>query len=232
MFVTFVTEDHGPKRFPWMNTALIILNAVVCYQTVNRPDFQHLLDVFVFVPSKPLGPGLLTSLFLHSSWTQLVANMTFLFMFGQGVEKRVGMRNYLLCYLFCGLAGELAHWFFHSRGLLPLIGASRTVTGLGVMYFLLYPWGKMKWIFSFFGVPLVEIPSRTLFGFGLWGAVQVALAFFPWSKISFIISALSKLGGSVFTITQTAGTAWEAHLGAAGMGFFLYLVSLQKKGRS
>jgi membrane associated rhomboid family serine protease len=158
--------------------------------------------------------------------------MTFLYMFGQGVEARVGPRNYLLCYLMCGLAGEMAHAFFHPHGAYPLLGASRAVTGMGLMYLLFYPWGKMKWIFSFFGVPLFEIPSRTVFGMGLWASVQLALAYLPWSKLSSAVQALSKLGGSVFTISRTAGTAWEAHLGALAMGGFLFLIAKIKKGGS
>jgi membrane associated rhomboid family serine protease len=80
----------------------------------------------------------------------------------------------------------------------------------------------MKWIFSFFGVPLLEIPSRTLLVMGLWGAVQAAMAFIPWSELPKMIPYLAKFSGTIFTVHPTAGTAWDAHLGAVGVAFILF----------
>ncbi len=214
-----------------MNTAVILLNVFFCYVTVGRTDFPQILDQYGFIPARHLGISVLTSFFIHSSWTQLVANMTFLFMFGKGVEERFGRSKYLAAYFLCGFAGEFAHWHFHPQSTLALIGASRSVTGLGIMYLLLYPWGRMKWILSFFGAPLVEFPSRTLFVMALWALVQMALAFIPWHKLAFLISGLSKLGGTVFTINPTAGTAWDAHLGALIMGVILFILFPKKKSK-
>src|SRR5665213_2044578 len=107
--------------------------------------------------------------------------MSFLFFFGKGVENEWGYKRYLITYLLCGLAGEAAHLHFHPNSTFALIGASRVVSGMGVVYLLHYPWGRMKWIFSFFGVPLLEIPSRTLLVMGLWAGIQAALAFIPVS---------------------------------------------------
>jgi membrane associated rhomboid family serine protease len=152
-------------------------------------------------------------------------------MFGKGVEQTFGKSKYLLVYFCCAWVGEAAHAFYHPQSTLALIGASRVVTGMGMTYLLLYPWGRMKWIFSFFGVPLFEIPSRTLFVMGLWGGVQAALAFLPWSKLAGGIKVLSKLGGSVFTVNPTAGTAWDAHLAALIMGFVLFFL-MPKKGKT
>ena len=146
--------------------------------------------------------------------------------------KTLGRTRYLEAYFLCCIAGEAAQWFFHPTGTLALIGASRAVTGLGVMYFFYYPWGRMKWIFSFFGVPLLEFPSRTAYVLVLWAGVQAALAFFPWSKLATTITALSKFGGNLFTINPTAGIAWSAHLGALLMGALLFfLMPAKKKGK-
>ena len=231
MFITFVDDTPASRKIPWANTLLLFLNALVCWNTLGRPDYPAILDRFGFIPARHLGPSVVTSLFLHTSWTQLVANMTFLFMFGKGVEERYGKGKYLLAYFLCGFAGEAVHAHFHPQGTLALVGASRVVTGMGMIYLLLFPWGRMKWIFSFFGAPLVEIPSRTLFVMGLWGLVQAALAFLPWSKLAAAVHVLSKFGGSVFTINPTAGTAWDAHLGALVMGAAFFLFAPRKGGR-
>jgi membrane associated rhomboid family serine protease len=234
MFITFVDDNPASKKIPWANTLILVLNAVVCYQTLSRPDFLDILGRYGFIPAAPfrhMGIGIVTSLFLSTSWTQLVANTTFLFMFGKGVEETIGKKRYLAAYFLCGFAGEFAHWHFHPESTLALVGASRAVTGLGAMYLMLYPWGRMKWIFSFFGAPLLEMPSRTAYVMGLWALVQFALAFVPWAKMKWLVTPLSKLGGSVFTLYPTAGTAWDAHLGALVMGCCLFFLFPKSKKR-
>ncbi len=231
MFVTFVEDTPASKKIPWANTFMIILNAVVCYLTLNRPDFMSILDHYGFIPVRPLGIGAFTGVFLHSSWTQLVANMSFLYMFGKGVEQRLGKLNYLIAYIVIAGASEFAHWHFHPVGVYPLIGASRVVTGMGVIYLLMYPWGKMKWVFSFFGVPLFEVPSRTIFVMGFWAGVQVALAYIPWNHLASLTSSLSRHGISLFTLIPTAGTAWYAHMGALAAGLVLHFLMPQKKSK-
>jgi membrane associated rhomboid family serine protease len=222
MFITFSDDSPASKNIPWANTFMILVNVVVAYLTIGHDDFQSILDHYGFIPARHLGVGAFTGLFLHSSWTQLVANMSFLFFFGKGVENQWGRGPYFLSYLLCGLAGEVAHLHFHPHSTLALIGASRVVTGMGVIYLLHYPWGRMKWIFSFFGVPLLEIPSRTIFVMGLWALVQAALAFIPWGELPRLLPFLSRWNGTLFTIHQTAGTAWDAHLGALAMGLILF----------
>jgi membrane associated rhomboid family serine protease len=231
MFITFSDDSPASKKIPWANTFMILVNVVVAYLTIGHDDFQQVLDQYGFIPARHLGLGIFTGLFLHSSWTQLVANMSFLFFFGKGVENQWGKGPYFLSYLLCGLAGEVAHMHFHPHSTLALIGASRVVTGMGVIYLLHYPWGRMKWIFSFFGVPLLEIPSRTLFVMGLWALVQAALAFIPWGDLPRLLPFLSRWNGTLFTIHQTAGTAWDAHLGALAAGLVLFGWFTVLKGR-
>jgi len=234
MFVTFVDDSPAPKRFHWACTLLIILNVLICLKTVGRPDFLEVLGRWGFIPAGPFrhyGIGILTAPFLHTSWAQLITNMTFLFMFGRVVEDRLGWKRFLAAYMLCSLAGEAVHWHFRPNSVLALVGASRAVSGLGVMYLLLYPWGKMKWIFSFFGAPILEVPSRTAYVMALWAAVQVGLAFLPWKEIVLQVPLLSKMGASLFASKASDSIAWWAHLGALSMGFLLFLVFPQKKGK-
>jgi membrane associated rhomboid family serine protease len=234
LFITFVEDSPASRKIPWANTGVMFLCVVVAWMTLGRTDFMGILGTYGFIPANPFlhfGVGIITSPFIHSSWTQLVANMTFLFMFGKGVEERVGPKRYLLAFALCCLAGEAFHWYYHPKSTLALIGASRAVTGLGVMYLFYFPWGRMKWILSFFGVPLIEFPSRTAYVMGLWAGVQAALAFLPWSRLTQTVKALSKFGGSVFTINPTAGIAWDAHLGAVVAGIVLFFLMPEKKGK-
>lgn len=232
MFVTFVEDTPASKKIPWANTLMIVLNVVVAYKVLSHPNAMQLLGDFGFIPVRHFGWGFLTGPFLHSSWVQVVTNMTFLFMFGKGVEERIGRRNYWIAYLAIAYASEGVHWYFNSESTLPLIGASRVVTGLGVMYLLMYPWGKMKWVFSFFGAPVLEIPSRTAYVMGFWALIQLSLAFFPWTKVAPLFHFMGKWGITLVTTNPTAGTAWKAHLAAALAGLVLHFFMPQKKVNS
>ena len=216
----------------WTNIWFIILNMLIALKTINRPGFQAVLGYYGFIPVRGLTLGILTGPFIHSSWAQLLTNMTFLYMFGKGVEQRLGKLNYLIAYGVISLTSELVHWYFNPHSPLPLVGSSRVVTGLGVIYLLLYPWGKMKWLFSFFGAPLFEIPSRTLWVMVLWAGVQALIAFAPWSRLTFINRILSSFGLSLFTLIPTAGTAWHAHLGAIAAGVVLHFLMPHQKSKT
>jgi membrane associated rhomboid family serine protease len=222
LFINFTEDTPASKRLPLANTFLILLNIGVAFYTLGRPDFLQVLDRFAFFPARHLSTTLVTGLFLHSSWAQLVANMTFLYMFGRGVEKEWGPGHYLFSYLVCGIAGEMTHRHFHPGGELAFVGASRVVTGLGIIYLLHFPWGRMKWYITFFGAPIVEFPSRTIYTMVVWVGLQAAMAFLPWYKISERFPALNHFCGPLLTIHPTAGTAWYAHVGAAAAGLALF----------
>jgi len=227
VFITFVDDGPGPKRFPWANTLLIVLNILVCVKTAGRGDFGDILRTFGFMPCDPIGIGVLTGPFLHTSWTTLAASMTILYMFGRTIEDRIGPRRYLLTYLFCAWASEATHWYFNPTSALPLVGSTRVVTGLGVFFFLIDPWGKMKWVFSFFGVPVFEAPSRTIFVFGLWALFVVALTWMPIEAIKHMVKFFNI---PLLDPRSTAHIAWWAHSGAAATGALLYFVAPKRKG--
>jgi membrane associated rhomboid family serine protease len=227
LFITFVDDGPGPKRFPWANTSIIILSIVLFMKTAGRPDFGSLLSRFGFFSCRPLGIGALTGPFLHTNWATLAASMTFLFMFGRTVEDRVGPRNYLLSFLFIAWASEAAHSFFNPSSTLPLVGTMRVVTGLGVFFFLIKPWGKMKWVFSFFGVPIFEAPSRTFFVFGLWAVFLLCLTLVPVSAVKTMVSFFNI---PLLDTHSTSGITWRAHAGAMAAGVLLYFVVPKRKG--
>ena len=52
-------------------------------------------------------PSILTSMFLHGSWLHLIANMWFLWLFGNNVEDSMGHLRFVAFYLVCGVAAAL-----------------------------------------------------------------------------------------------------------------------------
>jgi membrane associated rhomboid family serine protease len=61
-----------------------------------------------FPGPRPIYLTLLSSMFLHGSWTHLLANMLYLGIFGAPIERRTGHLRFLAFYGFCGVAATVA----------------------------------------------------------------------------------------------------------------------------
>jgi membrane associated rhomboid family serine protease len=157
----------------------------------------------------PLPARLLTNLVLHGGWLHLIGNMWFLWIFGDNVEDAMGHGPFLLFYLACGVAANLAHIAANPLSREPTIGASGAIAGVLGAYLVLFPRARVLclvplWVFlQFLWVPaLLFLP--------LWVGMQLA-------------SGLLALG------TDTAGgVAWWAHVG----GFFTGVVLARAFARS
>jgi len=73
---------------------------------------------------------LFTHQFLHAGSTHLLINMISLVFFGSLVERELGVRRFLTCYLASGVAGALGIWAFSADQTVQLIGASGGIAGV------------------------------------------------------------------------------------------------------
>jgi membrane associated rhomboid family serine protease len=108
---------------------------------------------------------MITSMFLHANLMHLLGNMWFLYLFGDNVEARMGHLRYLICYLLCGIAGDMSHFAFFHDSDIPSIGASGAIFGVLGMYFVLFPFNRVKvfyWIFIIIGT--VAVPAVWVIG--------------------------------------------------------------------
>ncbi|PYC87810.1 rhomboid family intramembrane serine protease [Streptomyces tateyamensis] len=124
-------------------------------------------------PGKRPALSVLSSLFVHGGWLHLLGNMLFLFVFGPGVEQRLGRTRFLLFYL---AAGALAAYGYAvttgtgPAGLRPLVGASGAIAGVLGGYLRLYPKARVTALVPLlFFLPL-RFPAWLVLG--LWFAVQ------------------------------------------------------------
>jgi membrane associated rhomboid family serine protease len=106
------------------------------------------------VPPLALRPGafsfgqLFTHLFVHANVWHLLANMLFLFCFGNAVNAKFGHGLYLLSYLLIGaLAG--AGWMLLGDTR-PCVGASGAIMGVMGIFFVLFPKNEVR-IFYWWG---------------------------------------------------------------------------------
>jgi membrane associated rhomboid family serine protease len=116
--------------------------------------------------------GVVTSMFLHGSWLHLIANMWFLWLFGNNVEDSMGHARFLVFYLLAGLLATGAHILSAPDSLVPVVGASGAISALMGGYLLLFPRVRIHTLFIFV-IILRIIPVPAWFVLVLWFALQL-----------------------------------------------------------
>ncbi len=144
---------------PWVGR-LIIANAVVLLLRMTLFTSPELLQALQFSPRTALTqPWTFVSyLFVHAGLLHLLANMLMLYVFGTAVESRMGSRNFILYYLFCGTGAAVFSLLlagFMPVG--PFVGASGAVLGVAVAFADFWPEAEL----IVFPIPF-PIKARTL----------------------------------------------------------------------
>jgi membrane associated rhomboid family serine protease len=146
-----------------------------------------------------LGLPLLTSMFLHADLLHLGFNMLFLWVFGSGLEDRVGRPRFLLIYFMGGLAAAATHIVTHLHSALPVIGASGAIAAVLGAYLIMLP---KSWVLTYFP-PIFFFPVPAPVFLILWAVAQV------WSAVRDI---------HIFSTSYGGGVAWMAHVGGFAVG--------------
>jgi membrane associated rhomboid family serine protease len=182
---------------PWpvvtLTTSIIVLYLL-------QKGFPFVTEVLAFSPARLLDGhyiGLVSSQFLHGSWSHALMNAAFILAFGAPVGRYLGPRAsgvaaFFLFYLLCGVLACLGFAAFHWGQDAAMVGASGAASGLmGAAARLIGGQGRPGPLFS---------QSITGMG-GAWILINVIMAF---------------TGGALIPGAGDAGVAWEAHLA----GFF------------
>src|SRR5262249_15904576 len=109
----------------------------------------------------------LTSLFMHGSWLHLLANMLFLWIFGNNVDDAMRRIRFFLFYVRGGLAATaLQTWItfrFGSPGdtQVPNLGASGAISAVLAAYMVLLPTARVLTLIVYF---FIEIPAYLFIG--------------------------------------------------------------------
>jgi membrane associated rhomboid family serine protease len=167
-------RDVIPSRTtPFVTVTIIILNALAWFFELSLPhdDLTQFLNDFGVVPAFLAWPTLITSMFLHGSWSHVIGNMWYLWIFGDNVEDNVGHARFALFYLLCGVAAAFGQIFADPNSMLPTIGASGAIAGVMGAYFVLYPRSRVLTLIPFIFLQVVEIPAVVLLGF--WFLMQL-----------------------------------------------------------
>ena len=187
-------RDVIPSRtFPLLTISIITLNGIgwIYELTLSRRELMMFLATFGVVPANFSWLTVVTSMFLHGSWSHVLGNMWFLWIFGDNVEDRMGRVRFLVFYLLCGTAAALGQVWIDPDSMLPTIGASGAIAGVMGAYFVLYPHSRVLTLIPLlFYVDIVEIPALFLLGF--WFLLQLV------SAGAIAVTAHSQQGGVAF----------------------------------
>jgi membrane associated rhomboid family serine protease len=175
---------------PWV-ARLIAANAVVLLLLWTLFTSPQLFQALTFSPRTALTrPWTFASyMFVHAGLLHFLANMLMLYVFGTAVESRMGSRNFILYYLFCGVGAAVFSLLL--AGLMPVgpfVGASGAVLGVAVAFARFWPDAEL----IVFPIPF-PIKARTLV-IGLLVFDVVASRLWPNDGIAH----LAHIGGALF----------------------------------
>jgi membrane associated rhomboid family serine protease len=175
---------------PWVGR-LIIANAVVLLLIKTLFTSQEVFQLLQFSPPTAFTRPwtFLSYMFVHGGLLHLLANMLMLFVFGTAVESRMGSRNFLIYYLFCGLGAAVFSLLL--SGVMPVgafVGASGAVLGVAVAFAAFWPDAEI----IVFPIP-VPIKARTLV-IGLVVLDVIGSQLWPHDGIAH----LAHVGGALF----------------------------------
>jgi membrane associated rhomboid family serine protease len=175
---------------PWVGR-LIIANAVVLLLRLTLFTSPEIVQALQFAPQTAFTHPwtFVTYMFVHAGLLHLAGNMLMLYVFGTAAESRMGSRNFILYYLFCGVGAAVFSLLL--AGIVPVgafVGASGAVLGVAVAF--AYFWPDAELIVFPFPFP---IKARTLV-IGL--VVLDIIASRVWPNDG--VAHLAHVGGALF----------------------------------
>jgi membrane associated rhomboid family serine protease len=128
--------------------------------------------------------SLLTGMFLHGSFSQILGNLIFLWVFGRTIESILGSGRFLLLYLGSGFLTTIVQVLAEPNLTVPLIGANGAIAAILGAYTLKFPKAKIDTILPLLIIFIpIQLPA---FFYLFWWFVQ---------QLSYGIGSLNIPGG-------------------------------------
>ena len=193
-------ETRRPVGLPWVTWAIIAANGVVFLLELAGGD--PFVAQWAAIPADIAGGHrlmtLVSSMFMHASWSHILGNMVFLWAFGPEIEDAMGRLRYALFYFAGGIVAMLAQVAANASSTMPGLGASGAIAAIMGAFLVTYPNDQIRTV-VFFGwfVRITFIPAILLIGFWL-------------------LTQLFSLGS--IADAQQGGVAYMAHVAGAVFG--------------
>lgn len=193
-------ESRRPASFPAVTAFIIAANAAVFVLELVGGD--AFVTRWSTVPAD-IATGrhletLISSMFMHASWSHIIGNMIFFWAFGPEIEDAMGPVRYALFYLAGGIVSALAQVAADPSSTVPSLGASGAIAAVMGAFLVTYPRDQIRTVLLFGWVGRITfVPAALLIG--LW-----------------LLSQMINLG--VVADVQQGGVAYMAHVGGAVFG--------------
>jgi len=101
--------------------------------------------------------SLISALFIHASFSQILANLIFLWVFGKSLENFLGHGRYLGLYLTAGILTGVLQVITQPNLTVPLLGANSAIAAILGAYYIKYPYAKVHTVLPLL---LIYIPTE------------------------------------------------------------------------
>ena len=222
LFFPFADENPTNKKpiISWLiifACSSIFLNQIFDPSYITEQNFLSfgMIPAILFGHSELSGPlkiippflSIFTSMFLHGGWMHIIGNMTYLYIFGDNIEERLGKFKFIIFYLITGIVAAFSQAIIDPTSTIPMIGASGAIAGVLGGYLVLYPKANIKVLFWFI-IFIKVIRIRAFIVLGGW----------------IIIQFISFNGTDV----NSSGVAYAAHIGGFISGILLINIMKNK----
>jgi membrane associated rhomboid family serine protease len=189
--------SRRPTRMPAVTASLIAVNALVFLLELLRGE--TFITRWSLIPADIVtGRHLVTilsSMFMHGSFSHILGNMVFLWAFGPEIEDLMGRGRYLVFYLLGGLAATFAQVVADPASTVPNLGASGAIAAVMGGFLVTYPRDQIRSLLIIFVfIRTAYIPAALLVG--VWFLMQ-----------------LVNLGAVAQHAQPSGGVAYAAHVG-------------------
>jgi rhomboid family protein len=196
--------SRRPLRFPILTLTLILVNGFVFL--LELANGEAFVTTWALVPADFVAGRhwitVFTSMFLHGSWSHILGNMLFLWVFGPEIEDAMNPGRYLAFYLAGGVVANLAQIALGPGSTVPTLGASGAIAAVMGAFLITYPRDKIRTLLLVgFFVTVTFVPAFLLIG--LWFLLQLV-------SIGAVTSAQ--------TGVEAGGVAYAAHVGGILFG--------------
>jgi membrane associated rhomboid family serine protease len=189
------------------------------------------IDVFGFIPKRydstlldvsfPGGEGakvwtFVTYSLLHGNLSHIIFNVLWLLPFGSALARRFGPLRFFLFMAVTAAAGALAHLVTHEHAVVPMIGASASVSGtMAAAIRFAFVQGSFLSFSRGDADAAAKVPALSLLDALRNGRVLGFLA--VWFGVNIVFGV-----GSIAIGMDGASVAWQAHIGGFVAGLLLF----------
>ena len=229
-------EQEGRREpiltLPGALTVYVLLIGFIHLRVLLPPELENwTIEVFGFIPKRydstlldisfPGGEGakvwsFVTYSLLHGNLSHIIFNVLWLLPFGSALARRFGALRFFMFMAVTAAAGALAHLVTHEHAVVPMIGASASVSGtMAAAIRFAFVQGSFLSFSRGDADAAAKVPALSLLDALRNGRVLGFLA--VWFGVNIVFGV-----GSIAIGMDGASVAWQAHIGGFVAGLILF----------